>query len=129
MGGSRKILVVDDDPDLREVIRFILARGGYLVVMAANGEEALEVFRTERPDAVILDLNLPDMGGHEVCRRIRGEPRGGRVPVLMCTVRSAVAHVAEGLDAGATDYLLKPFEAGDLVRRLAKALSDQARRG
>jgi len=115
MGGVR-VLIVDDDRALRDALRRALVLAGYDTVLVESGEAALgEVARSE-PDAVVLDIGLPDVDGLEVCRRLRGS--GNRVPVLMLTARDAVSDRIDGLDAGADDYLVKPFDVGELRARL-----------
>src|SRR3954465_2576564 len=115
-----RILIVDDDRALRDALRRALVLGGYDTVPVGNGEEALaEVARSE-PDAVVLDIGLPDIDGLEVCRRLRAA--GNRVPVLMLTARDAVEDRIDGLDAGADDYLVKPFDVGELKARLRALL-------
>ena len=118
--GPMRILIVDDDRALRDALRRALVLGGYDIVPVENGETALaEVARSE-PDAIVLDIGLPDIDGLEVCRRLRGA--GNRVPVLMLTARDAVADRIDGLDAGADDYLVKPFDVGELQARLRALL-------
>jgi len=115
-----RILIVDDDRALRDALRRALVLGGYDTVPVEDGESALaEVARSE-PDAVVLDIGLPDIDGLEVCRRLRGA--GNRVPVLMLTARDGVADRIDGLDAGADDYLMKPFDVGELQARLRALL-------
>ncbi len=116
------ILIVDDEFDFRSIVSHVLQRGGYDVVAAADGMEALKLFAEREPDLVVLDGNLPDIDGFEVCRRLRKTERGRTVPILMCTVRSALTTVSAGLEAGATDYVLKPFEIEELLERVASAL-------
>jgi two-component system response regulator MprA len=115
-----RILIVDDDRALRDALRRALVLGGYEIVPAASGEEALAQATTGAPDAVVLDIGLPDIDGLEVCRRLRGS--GNRVPVLMLTARDAVSDRIDGLDAGADDYLVKPFDVGELQARLRALL-------
>src|SRR3954462_14893791 len=118
--GRMRILIVDDDRALRDALRRALVLGGYETVPVGSGEEALaEVARTE-PDAVVLDIGLPDIDGLEVCRRLRDS--GNRVPVLMLTARDAVSDRIDGLDAGADDYLAKPFDVGELKARIRALL-------
>ena len=118
--GAVRVLIVDDDRALRDALRRALVLGGYETVPVESGEAALaEVARSE-PDAVVLDIGLPDIDGLEVCRRLRGS--GNRVPVLMLTARDAVADRIDGLDAGADDYLVKPFDVGELRARLRALL-------
>lgn len=121
------ILIVDDEHDFRAICAHVLERGGYDTATAADGAAGLSAFSSRKPDLVVLDGNLPDMDGIEVCRRLRKLPGGAKVPVLMCTVRSAVVSIQEGLDAGVTDYVLKPFEMDDLLERVAGALEKAPR--
>jgi two-component system response regulator MprA len=115
-----RILVVDDDRALSEALRRALTLAGYEVQLAADGSCALELVAQELPDAVVLDIGLPGIDGLEVCRRLRR--LGNRVPILMLTARDAVAYRIDGLDAGADDYLVKPFDVGELRARLRALL-------
>ncbi|HWF49669.1 MAG TPA: response regulator transcription factor [Solirubrobacteraceae bacterium] len=115
-----RLLVVDDDRALRDVLRRALTLGGYEVRQAETGSEALAEVSSAVPDAVVLDIGLPDIDGLEVCRLLRRE--GNRVPVLMLTARDAVADRIDGLDAGADDYLVKPFDIDELKARLRALL-------
>ena len=116
-----KILIVDDEPAVRESLRRALELEGYTVELAADGIEALERFGSNgEPDAVILDILMPRMDGLETCRRLRRE--GHRVPVLMLTAREEVENRVAGLDAGADDYLPKPFALEELLARLRALL-------
>ena len=114
-----KILVVDDDRELRELIGFVLRSAGYLVVEAGDGLEALRQHGAEKPDLVILDVNLPGIDGFEVCRRIRVD---ADTPVMMLTVRGEEADQVRGLDLGADDYLAKPFSPRTLLARVRALL-------
>ena len=120
-----KVLIVDDDRALRDALRRALTLAGYEAVLAADGEEALALAGTG-PDAVVLDVGLPGIDGLEVCRALRAS--GDRVPVLMLTARDAIADRIDGLDAGADDYLVKPFDVGELKARL-RALVRRGRNG
>jgi len=115
-----RLLVVDDDRALRDVLRRALSLAGYEVRLAETGAGALAEVAGAVPDAVILDIGLPDIDGLEVCRLLRKE--GNRVPVLMLTARDAVADRIDGLDAGADDYLVKPFDIDELKARLRALL-------
>jgi two-component system, OmpR family, response regulator MprA len=115
-----RILIVDDDRSLRDALRRALVLGGYETVSAEGGQEALTQLAVAAPDAVVLDVGLPDVDGLEVCRRLRAS--GNRVPVLMLTARDAIADRIDGLDAGADDYLVKPFDVGELKARLRALL-------
>ncbi len=115
-----RLLVVDDDRGLRDVLRRTLTLAGYEVRVTESGAGALSEVAGSVPDAVILDVGLPDIDGLEVCRLLRRE--GNRVPVLMLTARDAVSDRIDGLDAGADDYLVKPFDVDELKARLRALL-------
>jgi two-component system response regulator MprA len=118
--GAMRILVVDDERAVRESLRRALELEGYQIELAENGSEALERVASQPPDAVVLDVLMPGMDGLEVSRTIR---RGGnRVPILMLTARTQVEDRVEGLDAGADDYLTKPFALEELLARLRALL-------
>jgi two-component system response regulator MprA len=119
-----RLLIVDDDRALRDALRRALSLAGYEVTGAAGGGEALGQVRERTPDAVILDIGLPDMNGLDVCRRMRAG--GQRVPVLVLSARDAVEDRIDGLDAGADDYLAKPFDIGELVARIRALLRRSA---
>ncbi len=113
------ILVVDDEPQIRRVLRSTLTSRGYAIAEAKTGEEALEWMRKERPDLVLLDVNMPGMGGVEACREIR---RCSEAPIIMLTVRNAERDKVAALDAGADDYVVKPFGIEELLARIRAAL-------
>ena len=119
-----KILVVDDDRAVREALRRALTLAGYEVETAEDGERAIESIVRSVPEAVVLDVGLPGVDGLEVCRRLRR--LGNRVPILILTARDAVDDRIDGLDAGADDYMVKPFDVGELKARL-RALLRRAR--
>jgi two-component system response regulator MprA len=114
--GTMRILVVDDEPAVRDAVRRALVLAGFDVETAPDGEEALAAIAARAPDALVLDVLMPGMDGLEVCRRLRAA--GDRVPVLMLTARDSVADRVTGLDAGADDYLVKPFALEELLARL-----------
>ncbi len=115
-----KVLVVDDKPTLRESLRRALTLEGYEVETVANGKQALTTVQEERPDLIILDILMPEMDGLQVCRSLRLS--GDFTPVLMLTVRDRVADRVAGLDAGADDYLVKPFALEELLARVRALL-------
>jgi two-component system KDP operon response regulator KdpE len=117
--NNATILVVDDEPQLRRVMLATLTDLGYVVVDAKSGEEALEKFRHESPDLVLLDLNMPGIGGLETCRAIRS---GSDVPIIILSVRNAERDKVEALDAGADDYVTKPFGIQELLARIRAAM-------
>src|SRR3989304_6022939 len=112
---TQKVLVVDDEPETPRPVRAYLERAGFAVVTAAEGREALAVFRHERPNLVLLDLNLPGMDGLDVCRARR---RGSDVPIIMLTARLEEADRLIGLELGAEDYVVKPFSPREIVARV-----------
>jgi two-component system, OmpR family, KDP operon response regulator KdpE len=117
-----KILIVDDEPQIRRVLRSALAKQGYVVADARSGEDALEEIRDDRYDLVILDRNMPGMGGLAACREIRS---GSDVGIIMLTVRKAEPDKIEALDAGADDYVTKPFSMPELLARIRANLRRQ----
>ena len=125
-GGMNRprVLVVEDDKPIRASIRRALAYEGYEVVEAPDGETGLETIRTNPPDLILLDLNLPGMDGVEVCRRIRAA--GDTMPIMMITARDAISDRVDGLDSGADDYLVKPFDLEELTARVRAALRRHA---
>ncbi len=114
-----RILVIDDDTALAEMIGLVLEADGFAVDLCEDGARALEVFRDVRPDLVLLDLMLPGLDGIEVCRLIRAE---SDVPIIMLTAKSDTPDVVEGLEAGADDYVAKPFKPQELVARIKTRL-------
>jgi two-component system response regulator MprA len=121
-----RILVVDDEPAVREAVDRALRLDGYRTELAGDGRAALTAIASAPPDALVLDVLMPDVDGLEVCRRLRAA--GDRTPVLMLTARDAVADRVRGLDAGADDYLVKPFALEELLARM-RALLRRARDG
>jgi two-component system response regulator MprA len=111
-----RILVIEDDDAVREAIRRALMLGGYEIIQAQTGQEGLGSAQNDVPDAIVLDLGLPDIDGIEVCRTLRRA--GNRTPILMLTARAAVEDRVDGLDAGADDYLVKPYDVRELQARL-----------
>jgi len=117
------ILVVDDEPQIRRVLRSTLSSQGYVIIEAKDGEEGIEVARKTKPDLVLLDVNMPGMGGIEACREIR---RGSSAPIIMLTVRNAERDKVLALDAGADDYVVKPFGIEELLARIRASLRRHA---
>lgn len=117
-----RILVVEDDPDIAELIVRYLQKAEFGVDRVANGRDALEAIGVRTPDLVILDLMLPQMTGLEVCRRLRTDARTAAVPVIMLTARAEESDRIVGLDVGADDYVAKPFSPGELVARVRALL-------
>jgi DNA-binding response OmpR family regulator len=126
MAGSARVLVVEDDVDIAGVLRRSLDKEGYDVRVAGDGEAALNQAAVFEPDAVVLDLGLPKLDGVEVCRRLRAD---GDVPILVLTARDALESRVQGLDSGADDYLVKPFEREELLARMRALLRRRPPRG
>jgi DNA-binding response OmpR family regulator len=112
------VLVVEDDPDVRDLVALSLKHAGYDVLAQSNGESALAVALGEQPDLVILDWMMPGMSGVEVCRKLRADPRGAHIRVLLLTSRAQEMDIDLGFDAGANDYMVKPFRGRELVSRV-----------
>ena len=116
--SAQHILIVDDEPSIRDVVRLYLERDGFAVDVAADGATALDLANTRRPDLVVLDLMLPELDGFEVYRRLRGLD----VPVIMLTAKGAEGDRIAGLEMGADDYVVKPFSPRELVARVKNVL-------
>jgi two-component system KDP operon response regulator KdpE len=116
---ERHVLVVDDDAQIRRVLSTCIAAQGYAIRCASDGEQALEIMQTWRPDIVITDLRMPNMDGAELCRRIRTE---SQIPIIVLSVRAQERDKIEALDAGADDYVTKPFHSNELLARLRAQL-------
>jgi DNA-binding response OmpR family regulator len=117
-----RVLVVEDDPDIAELIRHYLVKARHEVDVVASGRDALTRVRDDRPDVLILDLMLPEMSGLEVCRSIREDPAVARLPIIMVTARAQEGDRVHGLESGADDYVTKPFSARELVARVGALL-------
>ena len=120
MSGEARLLVVDDEPNIRELLATSLRFAGFDVVTAANGREALAAAHRERPDVVVLDVMMPDMDGFAVVRRMRGE--GLQAPVLFLTARDATEDKVTGLTVGGDDYVTKPFSLEEVIARIRAVL-------
>jgi two-component system alkaline phosphatase synthesis response regulator PhoP len=123
--GQSHILVVDDEPDLLELVHYTLMRAGYEVGCVKSGEEALAQVQTRPPDLIVLDLLLPGLDGLEICMRLKRDPQTAAIPIVMLTARSEEADVVTGLELGADDYLTKPFSPRVLAARVKAVLRRQ----
>jgi DNA-binding response OmpR family regulator len=119
---AAKVLVVEDDAEIMDLIRTALSFREYESVETMSGANAVTLAVQHKPDLVILDLQLPDVDGLEVCRRLKAEPPTKNIPVLMLTARDSVADIVRGLEAGANDYVTKPFEVMELMARVRAQL-------
>jgi DNA-binding response OmpR family regulator len=126
---TKRILIVDDEPNIVISLEYLMKREGYEVAVAIDGEAALETLARTTPDLVILDVMLPRLNGFEVCRRIRAEPRWGGLRILMLTAKGRDTEVARGLELGADAYVTKPFSTRDLVAQIGALLQAPAEAG
>lgn len=120
--GKPLILIADDDPDILALVSFRLERAGYEVVQARNGEEAVQVALARRPDLAVLDVMMPRVDGYEATRRLRQHEETSRMPIILLTARVQEEDVARGFDAGADDYVKKPFSPQELGSRVQAVL-------
>lgn len=119
---SLKILVVDDEPDIRDVLKITLEAEKYEVIEAENGEEAIKIVSQKVPDLVLLDYKMPKMDGREVCRRIKKDILLRHLPIIMVTGKGEITDKVDGIDAGADDYIVKPFEPEELLAHIRMIL-------
>jgi CheY-like chemotaxis protein len=118
----KKILIAEDERDIRDLIAFTLRFAGYEVLTANNGEEAVQMTQKEMPDLVLTDVRMPKMTGYEACRLIKADPTTKHIPVVFLSAKGQEAEVQNGLAAGADEYLLKPFAPDQLTRKVAEIL-------
>ena len=120
--GQPLILIADDDPDILALVSFRLERAGYEVVQARNGEEAVQVALARRPDLAVIDVMMPRIDGYETTRQLRQQEETSRMPIILLTARVQEEDIARGFDAGADDYVRKPFSPQELGSRVQAAL-------
>lgn len=120
--SKKRILVVDDEVDLVETVLFSLELEGYEVLVAHNGEEALNLARKEKPDLILLDLMLPKLDGYKVCRLLKFDERYKHIPILMLTAKTQEKDKETGLETGANEYLTKPFDMDELMKKVRSYL-------
>ena len=118
-----KILIAEDEPDIRELVAFMLRFAGYEVVTASNGEEAVQGATREIPDLILMDVRMPRMTGYEACRIMKASPTLQDIPVVFLSAKGQESEIQSGLDAGAEEYLLKPFSPDELTNRVRIILS------
>jgi DNA-binding response OmpR family regulator len=117
-----KILIAEDERDIRELIIFTLRYGGFDVVAVTNGEEAVEAARRENPDLILLDVRMPKLTGYDACRRLKADPLLRQIPVVFLSAKGQEAEVQTGIEAGAIEYILKPFSPDQLNKRVGELL-------
>ncbi|MEM9554164.1 MAG: response regulator transcription factor [Acidobacteriota bacterium] len=120
--SRRKVVVIEDEPDILEVIEYNLTREGFAVVGAANGDDGLKAVMREAPDLVLLDLLLPGQDGIEVCRRLKLDPVTQKIPIIMVSAKGEESDIVLGLGVGADDYIAKPFRPKELIARVKAVL-------
>ncbi len=118
-----KILIAEDEPDIRELVAFTLQFAGYEVVSASNGEEAIQLAKDELPDLILMDVRMPRMTGYEACKILKQDPNLVETPVVFLSAKGQEAEIQTGLDAGADEYLLKPFAPDQLTERVKSILT------
>lgn len=117
-----KILIIDDDPDIRDVINITLTEEGYTCIEAADGEEGLKAIQTKSPDIVLVDYKMPKMSGPEVCKKVKEDVLLRHLPIIMVTGKKEISDKIQGIDAGADDYIVKPFEPKELLAHIRMIL-------
>jgi DNA-binding response OmpR family regulator len=123
-----KILIAEDERDIRELVNFSLQFGGFTVVQAANGAEAVELAQKERPDLVLMDVRMPKMTGYEACRQMKSMPELSDIPVVFLSAKGQESEIQTGLESGAEEYILKPFAPDELVKQVQAVLDRVAAR-
>ncbi len=118
-----KILVVDDEVNITQILEFSIGSEGYEVITAANGEEAVDKARREQPDLIILDIMMPKIDGYEACRILKSNPLTKSIPVVLLTAKGRDIDRRLGFEVGATDYIVKPFSPNKLIDRIHELLS------
>jgi DNA-binding response OmpR family regulator len=113
-----KVLVVDDEEYIQHILNFSFGAEGYDVVTAADGEEAIKMAKSEKPDIIVLDIMMPKMDGYEACKRLKTDPRTKNIPVILLTAKGREVDRKMGSQAGADDYVVKPFSPGRLIERV-----------
>lgn len=113
-----KVLVVDDEEYIQHILNFSFGAEGYEVITAADGEEAVTIARSEKPDIIVLDIMMPKMDGYEVCKQIKADPQTQNIPVILLTAKGREVDRKLGAEAGADDYVVKPFSPGRLIERV-----------
>ena len=119
----KKIMIVEDDPVNIKLIKFMLERKDYLVVVCENGKKALELVEEEMPDLILMDVMMPELDGIEVTRRIKSNSKTSNIPIIIVSALGQEIEVMKGLESGADSYVVKPFDSQSLLRQIAEKLS------
>lgn len=120
--SDRKVLVVDDEENITQILEFSICAEGYQVVTASNGEEAIEKARKEQPNLIILDIMMPKVDGYEACRILKSNPLTKRIPIILLTAKGREIDKKLGYEVGASDYIVKPFSPSKLVEKINEYL-------
>lgn len=126
---AKKILIVDDEPNIVLSLEFLMRREGHAVITASDGQQALDQLSEDRPDLMILDVMMPRKNGFEVCGEVRADPTFAYMPILMLSAKGREAEMNKGLSLGANAYITKPFSTHDLVEKVNELLMSSATRG
>lgn len=122
-----KIVIAEDEPDIRELIAFTLRYAGYEVITGSNGEEGYELTKREHPDLVMFDVRMPKMTGYDACKKIKADPEIAHIPVIFLSAKGQENEIEQGLAAGAEEYLLKPFAPDQLAERVKAIVAKYTR--
>ena len=123
-----KILIAEDERDIRDLVGFSLRFGGFDVVQAANGQEAVERAQVELPDLILMDVRMPKMTGYEACRQLKSSPATRDIPVVFLSAKGQETEIQQGIEVGAEEYILKPFAPDELARQVQAVLDRVAKR-
>ena len=124
MAEKKKILVVEDEPNIIKLVTFILESNGYEVIPACIGSEGIEKAKAEKPDLIVLDVMMPEMDGFEVAKILNADPATKDIPILMLSSKAQFEDKMKGIDSGATDYITKPFEKEELLQKVKECLEE-----
>ncbi len=117
-----KILIAEDERDIRDLVSFTLNYKGYQVVAVTNGEEAVAAAQQQMPDLILMDVRMPRMTGYEACKKIKADPQTEKIPVVFLSAKGQDTEIRDGMEAGADEYLLKPFSPSELTEKVAELL-------
>jgi len=125
--GMAKILIAEDERDIRDLVAFTLRFAGHEVVAVGNGEEAVAAARQEMPDLILMDVRMPRMTGYEACEKMKADPQLDKIPVVFLSAKGQESEIRTGMEAGADEYLLKPFAPAELTQRVGELLEKYAK--
>lgn len=129
MSDQKKVLVAEDEPDIRNLIVFSLQYAGYIVVEAHNGQQAVKKAEKEQPDLILMDVGMPKMTGYEACKALKAQDSTRHIPVVFLSARGQESEIKHGIDIGAEEYILKPFAPDELYQRVGGILERLEQRG